>query len=79
MMFEYKMPKMDHMTEECMIMEWLVKEGDTVHPGDPVMRIETAKNALEAEAGFSGRIHKILAPTGEMIPVNTVIALVEEE
>lgn len=77
-MFEYRLPKMDHMTEEATIVEWLVREGDVVHSGDPLLQIETAKTLLEVKANFDGRIVEFIAPVGELLPVLTPIARVEE-
>ena len=78
-MFEYKMPKMDHMTEECTIVEWLVKEGDKVKEGDIIMRIETAKTVLDVEANFNGTVKELIGQEGELLPVHTVIAMIEED
>ena len=77
-MFEYKMPKMDHTTEECSVSEWFVKEGDMVKSGDIIMSIESNKAILEIEANFDGRIAEILVEPGETVEVLTTIALVEE-
>ena len=78
-MFEYKMPKMDHMTEEAFIAKWMVSEGDYVNLGDIIMQIETGKAILDVEANFSGRVSKILVPEGEEVPVLSVIAWIEAE
>ena len=77
-MIEFQMPKMDHMSEECMITQWLIKLNDTVAPGQIVMSIETNKAILDVEVNFSGKLKEILVPEGETVPVNTAIALFEE-
>ena len=77
-MFEYKMPKMDHTTEECSVVEWFVKEGDIIKNGDIIMSIEANKAILEIEANFKGKISKILIEPGEVVEVLSVIALIEE-
>lgn len=77
-MLEYKMPKMDHTTEECSVAEWFVKEGDLVKSGDIVMSIESNKAVLDIEANFSGRVAKILIEPGEVVEVLSTIALIEE-
>ena len=78
-MFEYKMPKMDHMTEDALIAKWMVSEGDYVELGDIIMQIETGKAVLEVEANFSGKVSKILVPEGVEVPVLSVIAWVETQ
>lgn len=77
-MFEYKMPKMDHTSEEGAVVEWFVKEGDTVRNGDVIMSIESNKAILEIEANFDGIIRKILLEPGELVAVLTPIALIDE-
>jgi pyruvate dehydrogenase E2 component (dihydrolipoamide acetyltransferase) len=77
-MFEYKMPKVDHTSEEGAVVEWFVKEGDIVRRGDMIMTMEANKAVLEIEANFDGRIRQILLEPGESVPVLTAIALVDE-
>ena len=77
-MIEYKMPKMDHLSEESFIEQWLIKIGDSVAPGQIIMRIETGKAILEVEANFSGVLKEILIPEGEMVDIGTIIALFDE-
>jgi len=77
-MKDYTMPKMDHLTEENMISEWKVKEGDAVQNGDVILVVETGKNVLEVQANFTGKIMEILLREMEIVPVGTVIARYEE-
>lgn len=77
-MMEFLMPKMDHMTEECMIAQWLVQPGDKVETGQIIVEIETAKSVLEVEANFAGTVQELLVPEGETVPVHTPIALIKE-
>ena len=77
-MFEYKMPKMDHTSEECSIVEWFVKEGDIIKNGDIIMSIESNKAILEIEANFDGKMAKILLEPGETVEVLSTIALIDE-
>ena len=77
-MFEYKMPKMDHTSEEGAVVEWFVKEGDIVKYGDIIMTMESNKAILEIEANFEGRIRQILLEPGELVAVLTTIALIDE-
>ena len=76
-MTEFKMPKMDHMTEEATIVKWMVSEGDSVNAGDIILQIETAKSILDVELNYSGKVIEILVPEGEEVPVHTVIAWIE--
>jgi pyruvate dehydrogenase E1 component beta subunit len=71
------MPALSPTMEEGKLSKWLVKEGDTVSPGDVLAEIETDKATMEVESVDSGRVSKLLIPEGtEGVKVNTPIALV---
>ncbi len=54
---EFQMPKLGLTMEEATIVEWFVADGDEVHPGAPVLSIETDKVATDVEASGSGLVH----------------------
>src|SRR5690606_12214435 len=55
--------------------KWLVKEGDTVNPGDVLAEIETDKATMEVESVDSGTVAKLFVAEGtEGVKVNTPIA-----
>ncbi|HVW94188.1 MAG TPA: pyruvate dehydrogenase complex E1 component subunit beta, partial [Devosia sp.] len=71
------MPALSPTMEEGKLAKWLVKEGDTVNPGDVLAEIETDKATMEVESVDSGKVSKILVPEGtEGVKVNTPILLV---
>jgi pyruvate dehydrogenase E1 component beta subunit len=71
------MPALSPTMEEGKLSKWLVKEGDTVNPGDVLAEIETDKATMEVESIDSGTVSKLLIPEGtEGVKVNTPIALV---
>ena len=74
------MPALSPTMEEGKLAKWLVKEGDTVSPGDVLAEIETDKATMEVESIDSGTVKKLLVPEGtEGVKVNTPIALVLAE
>ena len=74
------MPALSPTMEEGTLAKWMVKEGDTVEPGDIIAEIETDKATMEVEAVDEGKIGKILIQEGtEGVAVNTPIALLLEE
>ncbi len=74
------MPALSPTMEEGKLSKWLVKEGDTVKPGDVLAEIETDKATMEVESVDSGKVVKILIPEGtEGVKVNTPIAQVQGE
>ncbi|RYE87744.1 MAG: biotin/lipoyl-binding protein, partial [Hyphomicrobiales bacterium] len=71
------MPALSPTMEEGKLSKWLVKQGDTVKPGDVLAEIETDKATMEVESVDSGKVTEILNPEGtEGVKVNTPIAVV---
>jgi pyruvate dehydrogenase E1 component beta subunit len=67
------MPALSPTMEEGKLSKWLVKEGDTVSPGDVLAEIETDKATMEVDGGT---VSKILVPEGtEGVKVNAPIML----
>jgi pyruvate dehydrogenase E1 component beta subunit len=74
------MPALSPTMEEGKLSKWLVKEGDTVSPGDVLAEIETDKATMEVESVDSGVVKSLLVAEGtEGVKVNTPIALVLAE
>ncbi len=74
------MPALSPTMEEGKLSKWLVKEGDTVAPGDVIAEIETDKATMEVEAVDAGTIARIFVPEGtEAVKVNTPIASLQGE
>jgi pyruvate dehydrogenase E2 component (dihydrolipoamide acetyltransferase) len=69
------MPKLGDTMEEGKILNWLVKEGDTIAKGDALAEIETEKVTIPVEAFSAGVVRKILVPAGTTVPVGEPIAL----
>jgi pyruvate dehydrogenase E1 component beta subunit len=71
------MPALSPTMEEGKLSKWLVKEGDTVKPGDVLAEIETDKATMEVESVDTGVVRKIIVAEGtEGVKVNEPIALV---
>mgnify|MGYP000321331819 CR=1 FL=1 len=69
------MPALSPTMEEGTLTKWLVKEGDSVEPGDVIAEIETDKATMEVEAVDPGVIKKLLVAEGtEGVKVNAPIA-----
>ncbi len=74
------MPALSPTMEEGTLAKWLVKEGDTIEPGDVIAEIETDKATMEVEAVDEGTLAKIVVDEGtENVPVNNVIAVILQE
>lgn len=80
MPIEITMPALSPTMEEGNLARWLVKEGDSVEPGDVIAEIETDKATMEVEAVDEGTIAKIYVTEGtEGVKVNAVIAVLAAE
>lgn len=73
---EVIMPKFGFTQEDSQIVEWLVKEGDTVEAGDPLLEVTTDKVNMEVEAPASGILAGIRAAVGDTVPVTQIIAYI---
>ncbi len=79
-MTDILMPALSPTMEEGKLAKWLVKEGDTVKPGDVIAEIETDKATMEVEAVDEGVISKLMVEAGtEGVKVNAVIAQLSGE
>ncbi len=76
MAVELKMLQMDQTMTKGKIGKWLVKEGDTVTEGQPLLEIETDKVVHEQESPTDGIIARILAEEGTNVPVNALLAVI---
>ena len=74
------MPALSPTMEEGKLAKWLVKEGQTIKPGDIIAEIETDKATMEVEAVDEGKVSKLLVAEGtEGVKVNTPIAVLDGE
>ena len=70
------MPRQGQSVESCILVEWLVKVGDTVAEGAPLANIETDKAVFEVESPAAGTIVELFSADGDDIPVLQNIAAI---
>ena len=63
------MPALGNSVESCLIVSWLVKEGDTIAENDILCEVETDKAAMEVPSTASGTVLKLLWAEGDDVPV----------
>ena len=78
MVIDVIVPQLGESVTEGTITKWLVKVGDVVKKDQPVALIATDKADSELPAPAGGRVPKLLANEGDVIPVRTVILQLEE-
>src|SRR5581483_9118343 len=73
------MPKLGMTMTEGTVLQWLYQEGDMVEKGEPLVEVMTDKVNMEAEAPFRGRLNKILAQEGDILPVGAQLAFLVDD
>ena len=70
---DFKLPDIGEGIAEGEIVKWLVNVGDNVKEHQSVVEVMTDKATVEVPAPASGRITRLLAKAGEVVPVGKVI------
>lgn len=78
-MIEVKVPELAESITEVTIVRWLKETGDLVEQGDELVEIETDKVNMEIHAEDSGKLSKILQPSGSTVRIGEVIATLQEQ
>ena len=68
-------PGLGESVVEATIARWLKKEGDPVHPGEPLVELETDKVNLEVGAEKAGVLSKIQRQEGEDVKIGDVLGV----
>ncbi len=77
-MKEIKIPELAESITEGTIAEWLVKKGDKIEKGDPVVELETDKVNVEVNSDYAGVITEIVSDEGDDVVVGDVIGKLDE-
>src|SRR5688572_1369992 len=72
------MPQMGESVAEGTIVRWLKKVGDSVERDEPLFEISTDKVDAEIPSPSAGILKEINVKEGETVPINTVVAVVDE-
>jgi len=79
-MTDFTMPSLGADMQSGVLVEWLVAEGDTVHHGQSIAVVETAKGAIEIESFVDGVVAEIVRqPSDDEIEIGTVLARIRSE
>jgi pyruvate/2-oxoglutarate dehydrogenase complex dihydrolipoamide acyltransferase (E2) component len=71
------MPKLGAYTEDVLLTEWLVGEGEEVAAGAAVFELETDKTTAEVQAETAGWVHRLVA-AGDTVPIGASVGLIAE-
>ncbi|KGX85850.1 2-oxoglutarate dehydrogenase complex dihydrolipoyllysine-residue succinyltransferase [Pontibacillus litoralis] len=72
-------PELAESITEGTIAQWLVKEGDYVEKGHPLIELETDKVNVEVTADYTGVITDIVRGEGEDVEVGDIVANMRQE
>jgi pyruvate dehydrogenase E2 component (dihydrolipoamide acetyltransferase) len=78
-MSEFKMPSLGADMESAVLMEWRIKEGDSVTKGQVIAEVETSKGVIEIEVFEDGIVEKILVQEETECAVGTPLALIRSK
>src|SRR5579875_2795746 len=72
------MPKLGATMTEGTVLRWLYRPGDRIIKGEPLLEVMTDKVNIEVEAPVNGRLMKILAHDGDVLPIGAPLALLDD-
>jgi 2-oxoglutarate dehydrogenase E2 component (dihydrolipoamide succinyltransferase) len=76
---EMVMPKLGESIMEATIINWSKKPGDKIEAEETVLEIATDKVDSEVPSPAAGVLQELLFKDGDVVPVGTVIAIIESE
>src|SRR5258708_32981731 len=74
-MNELKLADLGEGMHEAEIVEWLIKEGDSVKLDQPVVRVETDKAIVEIPSPVAGRVSEVRFQPGQTAKVGEVLVV----
>lgn len=77
-MSQFLLPDLGEGLEEAQLVEWLVKEGDTVALNQPLAQVETAKALVDIPSPYAGTVERLHARPGDTIPVGAPLITIAE-
>lgn len=67
----FNLPDLGEGLQEAEIVEWKVKEGDTVKVDDPLVAVETDKAVVDVPSPYAGTIAKLHWKNGDVVPTHS--------
>jgi pyruvate dehydrogenase E2 component (dihydrolipoamide acetyltransferase) len=72
------MPQLGETVAEGTITHWFKAVGDEIAPGENLFEVETDKATMEVPATAAGKLAEIRVPTGAVVPVGAVVAVIAD-
>ena len=77
MAYEFRLPDLGEGLTEGEVARWLVAEGDEIAEDQPLVEIQTDKTTVEIPSPAAGTVTKILVADGDVVPVGTVLVVID--
>jgi len=74
----FTMPGLSADSEEALLEEWLISEGDELSDGQAIATVETDKAVVDIDINTDGVVHAILVENGTTVPVGDPILVLRE-
>jgi pyruvate dehydrogenase E2 component (dihydrolipoamide acetyltransferase) len=70
----FKLPDLGEGLPDATIVEWFVKEGDTIRLDESLVSMETAKAVVEVPSPVSGKVLKLAGGAGDIVATGSMLA-----
>ncbi|UKE50621.1 2-oxo acid dehydrogenase subunit E2 [Xanthomonas translucens] len=70
----FNLPDLGEGLPDATIVEWFVKEGDTIRLDEPLVSMETAKAVVEVPSPVSGKLLKLAGAPGDIVVTGSMLA-----
>ncbi|MFC3654757.1 2-oxo acid dehydrogenase subunit E2 [Xanthomonas hyacinthi] len=70
----FNLPDLGEGLPDATIVEWFVKEGDSIQLDEPLVSMETAKAVVEVPSPVSGKVLKLAGAPGDIIVTGSMLA-----
>jgi pyruvate dehydrogenase E2 component (dihydrolipoamide acetyltransferase) len=75
---EFKLPELGENISSGDLVRMLVKQGESISEGQPVMELETDKAVIEVPSSVSGKVQDIRVKEGQKVKVGETILIIED-
>jgi pyruvate dehydrogenase E2 component (dihydrolipoamide acetyltransferase) len=75
---EFRLPDVGEGISEAEIIQWLVKEGDTVKEDQELAQIETDKALVTLPSPYAGKVAKLHGHEGDVLKVGEILVTIED-
>jgi pyruvate dehydrogenase E2 component (dihydrolipoamide acetyltransferase) len=78
-MFQFKVPDIGEGMVEAEVLAWRVAEGDVVDEDQVLVDLMTDKAEIEIPSPRAGRVHRLHAEVGDIVPVGAILIEIDDE